>query len=282
VSCQSGQDLSALQYSSYVGMVAVIYTVVFIALRYFDGTYAKGGEFFSAIDAHLRPKPATFGLWHLSTGTSILFNMFSTSYMAHTNAVKFYNELEGRSVSRFTAVVGAAMGAATVMYLLVMTMGFETFGLNSQGLVLNNYHVSKDVLATFGRVATAISIIGAHPLLFTGLRDSFLNIIPDSLSEKPSAWYVSTVLLLASATGLSLLAKDVGLIVSLVGSSLGAVIVYVFPAVMYLHLLRKDKLLPRSKSEMMVLHLCVLFGVVSGIGGTVITLIQAFAPHLLK
>lgn len=58
--------------------------------------------------------------------------MFSTSYMAHTNAVKFYNELKDRSVPRFAQVVGVAMGAATFIYLAVMTLGFETFGLNSQ------------------------------------------------------------------------------------------------------------------------------------------------------
>ena len=125
----------------------------------------------------------------LSAGTAILFSMFSTSYMAHTNAVKFYNELKDRSVPRFAQVVGVAMGAATFIYLAVMTLGFETFGLNAQvrgsvrsmhglgsrddascrylmfdplatlihppihtqGLVLNNYHVSRDVLATFGK-----------------------------------------------------------------------------------------------------------------------------------
>ena len=165
------------------------------------------------------------------------------------------------------------MGSATLIYLAVMVLGFETFGLASQGLILNNYHVSKDLLATLGRIATAISIIGAHPLLFTGLRDSFLNILPPQVAAKPSAWFLSTVLLLGSATGISLLCKDVGLIVSLVGSSLGSAIVYIFPAYMYLHMLKKRKDLPRvSKPEAVLLHLTILFGIVSGIIGTTITL----------
>ncbi len=269
------RDLSALQYSSYVGIGAVFYTVVFIALRWYDGSYAKGGQLFEAIPAELRPRAASFGTWKLSAGTAILFSMFSTSYMAHTNAVKFYNELQGRSVGRFTRVVGVAMGAATVIYLAVMTLGFETFGLASQGLVLNNYHVSRDVLATLGRVATAISIIGAHPLLFSGLRDSFLNILPPDVAAQPGAWLSSTVLLLAGATGVSLMCKDVGLIVSLVGSSLGAAIVYVFPPLMYLHLLRKRKDIPRSGAEILLLHATILFGVVSGIFGTYVTLAGA-------
>jgi len=270
------RDLSALQYTSYVGIGAVFYTVVFIALRWYDGSYAKGGELFAAIPSHLRPRPAGFGQWKLSAGTAILFSMFSTSYMAHTNAVKFYNELEGRSVGRFAQVVGVAMGAATVIYLSVMTLGFETFGLASQGLVLNNYHVSKDVLATLGRVATAVSIIGAHPLLFSGLRDSFLNVLPPTVSAKKEAWLLSTVGLLAGATGVSLLCKDVGLIVSLVGSSLGAAIVYVFPPLMYLHLLRKKKgEIKTSGAEILLLHATILFGVVSGCFGTWVTLAGA-------
>ena len=269
-----------MQYSSYAGMIAVVYTVWFIAKRFQDGTYAPGGQFYSTIDAALCPKPAVFDLWQLGPGTTILFNMFSTSYMAHTNAVKFYNELDRRSISRFTTVVGTAMGLATVIYGVVMVLGFETFGLASQGLILNNYHVSKDLLATLGRVATAISIIGAHPLLFSGLRDSFLNIAPTSFTAKRGSWLLSTILLLGGATLLSLVATDVGLIVSLVGSSLGAVIVYIFPAVMYLNLLKSRKDVTVSGLERLVLYLTIIFGVVSGVGGTIVTLMQAFFPDI--
>lgn len=272
------QDLSALQYSSYVGIVAVVYTVVFMVWRFVDGTYLSGGQFHSILDKALQPKPHRYPLWLVTAGTSILFNMFSTSYMAHTNAVKFYNELENRSVPRFLTTVGVAMGAATLVYGIVMVVGFETFGRASQGLILNNYHVSADVLATLGRVATAISIIGAHPLLFAGLRDSFLNLLPEAKSRSSAAWMGSTIFLLGSATIVSLVCKDVGLLVSLVGSSLGALLVYVFPAYMYLHLLKNNKDLKAStsKSEAAILHLTILFGIVSGIAGTAITLLSAF------
>lgn len=261
-----------------MGIVAVVYTVVFIAKRYFDGSYGPAGFFFNSMEKSLRPKPASFGIWQIGAGTSILFNMFSTSYMAHTNAVKFYNELKDRSVTRFTRVVGIAMGAATITYAIVMTLGFKTFGLNSQGVILNNYHISKDVLATLGRAATGISIIGAHPLLFAGLRDSFLNILPPSVSSGKEAWLLSTVGLLGAATSIALLCKDVGLIVSLVGSFLGSAIVYIFPSWIYLNLMRSKKI-PKgtvTKAEVLLLHLTLLFGVVIMIGGTAITLLNAF------
>eukprot|EP00952_Eustigmatos_sp_NYUAD-ZCMA_P002955 12897-Eustigmatos_ZCMA.PRE.1 len=47
-------------------------------------------------------------------------------------AVKFYNELKGRDIKRFTTVVVGAMGAAAVIYAIAMTLGFETFGLASK------------------------------------------------------------------------------------------------------------------------------------------------------
>jgi len=263
-------------------MVAVVYTVWFVAKRFLDGTYAPGGKFYPLIDAAVRPRPAAFPLWQIGPGTTILFNMFLTSYMAHTNAVKFYNELHRRSVGRFTTVVATAMGLATIIYSVVMVLGFETFGLASQGLVLNNYHVSKDILATLGRVATAISIIGAHPLLFSGLRDSFLNIAPTSFTSQPGSWLLSTIFLLGGATFLSLLFKDVGLIVSLVGSSLGAVIVYIFPAVMYLSLVRSRKDVKICWEERLLLYLTIIFGVVSGIGGTIVTILQALNPDMFS
>lgn len=59
------KDLSALQYSSYVGIAAVFYTVIFIAKRYYDGSYALGGDLFKAIPAAFRPKPAAFGNWQV-------------------------------------------------------------------------------------------------------------------------------------------------------------------------------------------------------------------------
>lgn len=62
------KDLSSLQYSSYVGIAAVFYTVLFIAKRYYDGSYAPGAELFRAIPEALRPKPAAFGTWQVGCG----------------------------------------------------------------------------------------------------------------------------------------------------------------------------------------------------------------------
>jgi hypothetical protein len=46
--------LDALKYTSIVGLAGLVYTVCFMGLRLFDGSYASGGQFFNAIESTMR------------------------------------------------------------------------------------------------------------------------------------------------------------------------------------------------------------------------------------
>ena len=63
----------------------VAYSAVFIALRAADGSCAPGGALFEALP--VAPQLAQASLGRVSVGTAVLFNMLSTAFMAHTNAV---------------------------------------------------------------------------------------------------------------------------------------------------------------------------------------------------
>jgi amino acid permease len=60
--------------------------------------------------------------------------MLGTSYIAHFNAPKFYNELENTSMKRFNTVVAGAFGISMGLFALIMTVGFLSFGSNTVGL----------------------------------------------------------------------------------------------------------------------------------------------------
>ncbi|CAM9846888.1 unnamed protein product, partial [Phaeothamnion confervicola] len=237
------RDLSALKYSSMAGIGAVLYVTVFVALRCLDGTYAAGtGKYWAVVPAALRPRPAAGGVWGLGMGTCVLFNMLSTAFMAHPNAVAFYNELEKPTPRRFGRVVYPSFALAGLVYGSVMGLGFKTFGAASGGLILNNY-APLDRGAAMARFATAVSVIGGQPLLFTGLRNSALSTLAslgllkgdgDVAAERPRFWAALSVVLLAAATAAAVVTPDVGLVVSLIGSVMGAGMVYSLPAVMYL------------------------------------------------
>jgi len=293
------RDLSALSSSSLIGLVAVLYTAVFIGLRLFDGSYASGGQFLEGLDEAVKPSfKEGSTILSLGLGSTVLLNMLATAYMAHPNGVKFYNELKNRSFARFGVVVYGSMALAGALYLFVMLAGFQTFGMNSQGLILNNYHGSEDILATVGRLATGVSILTSYPFAFVALRSSFVSILKSarapekaqnqkSLLEKlgdkvatidtsSKVWTTVTLLLMGLTTLVGAATKDVGLVVSLLGSLLGAGIIFSMPTAMYLSVLRSDKTISRSKSEVIALHLFVLLGGILAIMGTVVTLLDSF------
>lgn len=280
------RDLSALSFSSVVGVAAVLYITGFSALRWLDGSCALGGRFFANLP--LPPRPEQASLLRVSLGSAVLFNMLNTAYAAHTNAVRFYNELAGRSAARFAAVLRRAFALSAAVYAVVMTAGYATFGGAAQGNLLANYAVGPDALATAGRAATAASILGSHPLLFTSLRDAVISMLRPtlpSLRTDERQWVALTVALLAATSGLAILTPDVGLVVSLAGSLLGAVIIYAVPGLINLALLRgapppagrSTASLARERAASRGL---VAFGFAMAVLGTVITCLDSFTDAL--
>jgi sodium-coupled neutral amino acid transporter 11 len=86
------KDLSALKYSSMTGLVGIVYTIVFVAVRLWDGSYALGGKFHTLMPTKFQPAgqiefPSSSStksllgyvsdlpLFHGSKGLLILMNM---------------------------------------------------------------------------------------------------------------------------------------------------------------------------------------------------------------
>jgi hypothetical protein len=89
----------------------------------------------------------------------------------------------------------------------------------------------QDTGAVVGRVATGLSIIAGYPLVFSGLRESAASLLSGaglpsfrSLRSGSLAWTSLTLLLLAMASGIALVAKDVGIVVSCPPSSLALIL----------------------------------------------------------
>jgi len=215
----------------------------------------------------------------VSVGSFVLFNMLSTAYMAHTNAVRFYRELDGRTPAKFARVCGAGFATAAVVYAAVMVAGYATWGAAAQGLVLNNYHVSKDALATGARVATGISILGSHPLLFTSLRDSALSALGGTRlgvkARTSGTWWAGlSTAMLAAVTALAIVATDVGFVASVSGAALGAALIFMAPALMQLGTLRAKG--ATKGLSAWIARALVAFGGVMAVVGTVVTCLETF------
>jgi sodium-coupled neutral amino acid transporter 11 len=282
-------DLSALAPMAYVGIMAVLYSSFVVVKRFLDGSCGGAGAFMSSLP--FTPGTGQLSAARLSLGTCVLFNMLNTAFMAHTNAVRFYNELEGRTPEKFGKVVAGAFGLSALLYCLVMSAGYATFGSASAGLILENY-ASSDLLATFARAATGVSIVGSYPLLFTSLRDVLVSTLKSAgdgaLGRKcavasSGAWISMSLGVLAVITALAIAITDAGFVVSVSGASFGAALIFCVPAIIFLAAKSNDKdqnLLPTTKTEMTGVHLLFAFGTIAGLFGTVITCLDTFTTVL--
>jgi amino acid permease len=105
-------------------------------VRWLDGSYSidpVDGPLVSALPDNLRPE---FGQ---SVGgpdflqSVVLACSLATAFMAHYNAPRFHAELVNNTPERFRIVTGVSYAASAVVFGLIATAGYLTFGGNSNG-----------------------------------------------------------------------------------------------------------------------------------------------------
>lgn len=218
------------------------------------------------------------------TDCQVLVSMLSTAYEAHFNAPLFYRELRNNTVPRYSRMVYTSFFACVATMTAVTAFGFLTFGGACNGYILNNY-ANSDRLASLARIFVATSIVFSYPLCFVGLRDG----VREMLGAKPGEtkrrleW---TLGLLGAVTAASLKLTDLGFVNSFGGALVGSGIIYVFPALMFLAPLRKklasgvEKLAARVRREMVVNDGIVVTGVIMGVLGCAVSVLETFTDIL--
>lgn len=231
------KNLSSLSPFSLLGLSGTLYTAIFMGIRLMDKSYLEGGKYFTEVA--LKPLFNARGGYELNHLTFVLLSMLSTSYIAHYNAPKFYNELKNPTMARFNTVVYGAFGSAILFFIFMMCTGFLTFGGNTLGFILNNY-ASSDSLATFARLAIGLALLTGYPFTFSALRDGIFDIFAFSEERRKTLFIPFTMGLLSLVTLLALVLKDVGFVVSISGALFGCMLMFVVPAVMNLGLFARQ------------------------------------------
>lgn len=192
--------------------------------------------------------------------------------VAHFIAPKVYQELENNTLPRYYGVVSASFGISITLFCFITAVGFLTFGGNSAGLILNNY-AANDVWMSLSKVAVAVSLVFSYPLVFTGCRDGLLDLLGVSPEKKSqnNVLNTTTLVLLAVVTSLAAVLKDVSLVLAVAGATLGNALTYVYPALMYNSIVRKQKKEGESVG-LMVANASAVLGIVMGVIGTKLAL----------
>ena len=92
----------------------------------------------------------------------------------------------------------------------------------------------------------------------------------------------ATQVLLGSLTGLALVLKDAGFIVSFNGALMGSAIIYLFPPLMFLKSTASKVLTPKLRRERTFNKFLIALGVVVAILGGSVSVLDSFFPAVLK
>ena len=177
----------------------------------------------------------------------------------------------------------------------MMFLGYNTFGSTAQPLILNNFHRTEDLMATFARFATGLAITFAYPLMFAGLKSSLYNLIDMStkntkIQPNPSRGKIimkpemdtkllktgCVVAVLACITSIAFQCgeEDVSLVLGIVGSVLGCGVAYVLPGILAMKHMRNKKAqgLKNERTDVLLAHVLVAMGTFFGALGVWVTL----------
>lgn len=281
------KSLAALAPVSMVAIFGVAATCVFMYMRMASGAYAPGGTYFDTIAPNLQPAFDVIGTSKvMSPSILVLGGMAATAYLVHFSALDFHNGLQDNTLKRFGSLVGMGFSATAIINLLFMAFGFLTFGGNCAGLVLNNYS-TKDIGATLVRLVTVISLVGSYPIFMRGIKSAWFELMAggEDISEKLNKRTTSTFL--AAITGVSLIIENAGFMVGFTGATMGSAIIYIFPPILYLRSsarriasgdLEKTNMV---KFERLFCRLLVALGVIVGILGGIVAVLDSFFPGFL-
>lgn len=255
------KNLAALAPFSLLGIFGMALTVATMGLRCLDGSYGATGKYIQDV-----AKLPVFGSKVFSSNAIILACMLGTSFMAHFNAPKFYNELENNTVDRFNKLVSVSFGTSIAFFSLAAGFGFATFGESSAGFVLSNYS-NKDTLVGIAKIAVAFSLIFTYPLVFVGCRDGTLSLLKVPKEKQTNATLNNiTFVLLSLLTFAAINLKDLGFIMSFGGATLANALIYVFPAMMFNKIVKdKGAMAPAAmKKETYFTTFSMLAGLIMG------------------
>jgi len=262
------KKLSVLAPFSFLGMAGILFTIGSMMWRYFDGSYATGGRYVDDLSEAMAPSFGHLGAsGALSANVFIIVCMAYQAFFAHYNAPRYYVELQNNTTQRFGTVVASSFAISGILYILMTTFGFLTFGQSSSGMILNNYSVN-DELVTLCRICIAISLCFTYPLPFIGSRDGILALLDVPLEKQTSNnLNMLTMLLLAIITFLAMHFKDLGTVNAVGGALFGTAVVFVFPSLMFRDAMNSlgfhatTKQLKESHSVLWLMWIGVAFGV---------------------
>jgi len=271
------KNLRVLAPFSMLGIACILFTLIAMMVRYFDGTYdsEKTGKFVQDLPLEYQPSFGSIGAAGVFSFRAFpLLCMLAQAYLAHYNAPRFYFELKNHTIPRFDIVVFTSYAISAAFNILIGVVGFLTFGENSDGYILNNYS-TNDVAASLSRLAITTSVVFSYPIIFVGVRDGTIDLLQIPIDAQTYVLHVGlTAILLLILTIIATFVQDLGVVNSLGGATLGTAVIYICPSIMFSSAVKNLGIRATEAQQMEVIFTLILMclGIVIGSIGVVMAL----------
>jgi len=223
------KDLSALRYTSMMGLLIIAFVFMFIVSDCWKSEDAP-----SNLKAHAL---------HLNMGIFRTVALCTGAFQAHYNAPRIFKQLHGDLQAHAHTVV-ASFGTAFTVYSLFAVSGLGLFGDRLLGNVLRNYDPDNTaiMMVWFGM---AFAIIFTYPLVFTAARESLVGSQPflqEAYRRQPLLAHVAiTCTMVCAISFVACCVEDVSKVTGTLGAVVGSSLCWICPSSVYLKLSRKGE-----------------------------------------
>ncbi|GAB1597389.1 putative sodium-coupled neutral amino acid transporter 7 [Argonauta hians] len=214
------KKIDFLKYASALGVVAVIYVVIVVIVKYAVPENPPG---------YIRTSPESW------LDVFYVIPTICFSYQCHVSVIPIYSCLKKRTPWEFSKTIAVAIALCVITYTVMATCGYLTFGSKIKSDILLSYS-NPDVSILIAVLLIGFKTYTSYPILHfcgrAGLESLWCYIFKLSAAsanenEKKrriimtSCWFLTTLLL-------AVLIPNIGVVIAFLGT-LAAVFIFVFP-----------------------------------------------------
>jgi len=234
------RNISALRFSAYFAFVMIVYLTVLV------GVYAVAPATFEPCqnDTYTppadAPKPCEGDFLPFTSAMTTLSSLplYIFAFSCHQNALSTTNEMAHPTQANVLKAVIGAISLGVALYFVVGFGGYSTFGSNVDPDVLKSYP-EKETMPQIGRIAIALTVIMCYPMQVHPGRGSLISLavksrcVPQSAAESTWLLVLSTSVFIVASVATAIPIKDLGLMLSLIGTVCSTSVQFILPGASY-------------------------------------------------
>ena len=171
------------------------------------------------------------------------------AYTGHQFLLPVYHRLEDKSLPRMRRVFQIGNMTICMMYIVIATFAFLTFGPGICGnALINDWYIKWPGLVAVAAIGIGTACICASPVIVYNFRRSLAafawNQSPEQLPFKKHC--IITILVVIVITALATLIQEITVVFGLLGSTVYAAMGYILPTCYFMKLVPKEKYMFRK------------------------------------